>query len=96
MSFLGLGGNPSAGGSSVNPAKLQAAEAELDMVTDMFNRLVDSCHKKCVDTGKYTEGELNKQESLCLDRCVAKYFDVNTKVGEVRILYLLSLLTKKK
>lgn len=92
MSFLGLGGNPAASGN-VNPAKVQAAEAELDMVTDMFNRLVDSCHEKCISNSNYAEGPLNKSESLCLDRCVAKYFEVNTKVGEVSIL--LSKLLKR-
>ena len=83
MSFLGLGSNPAATGA-VNRMKIEAAEAELDMVSDMFNRLVDSCHEKCI-TQKYNEGELNKGESLCLDRCVAKYFEVNTKVGEVSL-----------
>jgi hypothetical protein len=84
MSFLGLGGNPATGGA-VNRMKIDAAEAELDMVSDMFNRLVESCHKKCI-INKYNEGELTKQEGLCLDRCVGKYFDVNTKVGEVSLL----------
>jgi import inner membrane translocase subunit TIM10 len=84
MSFLGLGGNPGAGGNQVNQMKVEAAEAELDMVSDMFNRLVDSCHQKCIKE-KYNESELNKSESLCLDRCVEKYFEVNTKVGEVSI-----------
>lgn len=82
MSFLGLGGQNPNGPS--NPQKLLAAEAELDMVTDMFNRLVESCHAKCIKTD-YATGDLNGNESLCLDRCVAKYFDVNTKVGEVSI-----------
>jgi hypothetical protein len=43
--------------------------------------LVDGCYKKCINTS-YSEGEVNKGEALCLDRCVAKYFEVNTKVGE--------------
>lgn len=81
MSFLGLGGNAAGAAGNVNRMKLDAAEAELDMVSDMFNRLVDSCHKKCIQQS-YSEGELNKGESLCLDRCVSKYFEVNTKVGE--------------
>lgn len=80
MSFLGLGGQNPNGPS--NPQKLLAAEAELDMVTDMFNRLVESCHEKCIKAD-YSSGDLNANEGLCLDRCVAKYFDVNTKVGEV-------------
>jgi import inner membrane translocase subunit TIM10 len=32
--------------------------------------------KKCITTpnrGNFVEGELNKGESVCLDRCVAKY-----------------------
>lgn len=82
MSFLGLGGQNPNGPS--NPQKLLAAEAELDMVTDMFNRLVESCHEKCIKAD-YSSGDLNANEGLCLDRCVAKYFDVNTKVGEVSI-----------
>ncbi len=28
------------------------------------------------------EGDLNKGESVCIDRCVAKFFEVNKKVGE--------------
>ncbi|KAG4087956.1 hypothetical protein H8356DRAFT_1726373 [Neocallimastix lanati (nom. inval.)] len=63
--------------SSVN---LQMAEQELDMITNLFNNILDSCHKKCIQTN-YSEGDLNKGEQVCIDRCVAKYFDVNTKVG---------------
>jgi import inner membrane translocase subunit TIM10 len=80
MSFFGAG----KASGNVDNVKLEAAEAELDMVSDMFNRLVDVCHSKCI-TQKYNEGDLNKGESLCLDRCVAKYFDVNTRVGEVSL-----------
>lgn len=61
--------------------KIQAAESELDMVTGMFNSLVEQCHTKCINKS-YSEGELNKQESLCLDRCVSKYFETNVQVGE--------------
>lgn len=48
-------------------AKLQAAEAELDMVTGMFNALVSQCHAKCINKS-YNESDITKQESLCLDR----------------------------
>ena len=44
-------------------------------------RLVDTCTKKCIPNN-YREGELNKGESVCLDRCVAKFFEVNIKVSE--------------
>lgn len=40
-----------------------------------------SCHTKCIGT-RYAEGDLNKGESVCIDRCVAKFFEVNKKVGE--------------
>lgn len=76
MSFLGLGGRrqPS------SEEKIAAAEQELEMVTDMFNRITNSCQQKCIPTD-YREGDLNKGESVCLDRCIAKFFDVNIKVG---------------
>ncbi|RKO97633.1 hypothetical protein CXG81DRAFT_15432, partial [Caulochytrium protostelioides] len=51
-----------------------------EMVTTLFNNIVDSCHRKCIPTA-YFDGELNKGESVCIDRCVAKYFEINTKVG---------------
>ena len=37
--------------------------------------------KKCVPAD-YREGDLNKGESVCLDRCVAKFFEVQMKVSE--------------
>jgi len=51
------------------------------MISDMFNRLTQSCLKKCIPAD-YREAELNKGESVCLDRCVAKFFEVNVKVSE--------------
>ncbi|TPX67366.1 hypothetical protein SpCBS45565_g03813 [Spizellomyces sp. 'palustris'] len=60
---------------------MSMAEQELEMVTTLFNNIVDSCYRKCVPP-KYQDGELNKGESVCIDRCVAKYFEVNMKVGQ--------------
>jgi import inner membrane translocase subunit TIM10 len=40
-----------------------------------------TCHTKCIST-RYAEPDLNKGESVCIDRCVAKFFEVNKKVGE--------------
>lgn len=37
------------------------------MITDVFNRLVSSCHAKCIST-RYLEPDLNKGESVCVDR----------------------------
>jgi import inner membrane translocase subunit TIM10 len=122
MSYL-FGGRPQVSSEQ----KIAQAEAEIDMVSDMYTRyeplplshstavtfppslpsdrsisssitpsttstylltrlaptyrLVQSCSKKCVDT-TYREGDLNKGESVCLDRCVSKFFEVNVKVSE--------------
>ena len=50
------------------------------------NRLVSSCHAKCIQPDpmrhRYAEGELLKGESVCIDRCTAKFFEVNKVVGE--------------
>ncbi|TFL06420.1 Tim10/DDP family zinc finger-domain-containing protein [Pterulicium gracile] len=78
MSFLGRG---SASGSGINNDRIEMAITELDTVTDFFNRMVQSCHAKCIST-RYAEGDLNKGESVCIDRCVAKFNDVQKKVGE--------------
>jgi len=76
MSFL-FGGRPQLSSAE----KIAAAETEIEMVSDMFNRLTQSCAKKCIPP-EYREGELNKGESVCLDRCVSKFFEVNMKVSE--------------
>jgi hypothetical protein len=42
---------------------------EVDMVSDLFNRLVSSCHSKCIPEGRgFHEGTLNKGEGVCIDR----------------------------
>jgi import inner membrane translocase subunit TIM10 len=38
--------------------------------------------KKCVPR-EYREGELNKGESVCIDRCASKFFDVQMKISEL-------------
>ncbi|KAL4869155.1 hypothetical protein BDV12DRAFT_168365 [Aspergillus spectabilis] len=76
MSFL-FGGAP----KMTSEQKIAAAETEVEMISDMFNRLTESCTKKCIPSD-YREGELNKGESVCLDRCVGKFFEVNIKVSE--------------
>ncbi|NXA41086.1 TIM10 translocase, partial [Eudromia elegans] len=42
--------------------------------------MTHACHRKCVPP-HYKEGELSKGESVCLDRCVAKYLDVHERLG---------------
>ncbi|KAF9408871.1 hypothetical protein HW555_011586 [Spodoptera exigua] len=66
----------------LDPAKLQLVqELEIEMMSDMYNRLVTACHRKCIPV-KYQETELCKGESVCLDRCVAKYLDVHERIGK--------------
>ncbi|KAG1715788.1 hypothetical protein ID866_1364 [Astraeus odoratus] len=79
MSFLGRG--KSTPGGAINHDRIEMAINEIEMVSDVFNRIVSSCHSKCIST-RYAEGDLNKGESVCIDRCVAKFFEVNKKVGE--------------
>lgn len=52
-----------------------------DFANSFHHSLTESCTKKCVPAD-YREGDLNKGESVCLDRCVSKFFDVNIKVSE--------------
>ena len=48
-------------------------------------RMTSACQKKCVSP-KFIEGDLNKAETACLDRCVSKYVEiqklVDTKFGQ--------------
>jgi len=80
MSFFG-GGRGAQPTGVLDQNRLTEAAMEIEAVTDMFNRLVSSCHAKCIST-RYTEAELNKGESVCIDRCVGKYFSVNEKVQQ--------------
>ena len=66
----------------LDPSKLQlVAELEIEMMSDMYNRMTSACHRKCIPP-KYREAELNKGESVCIDRCVAKYLDVHERIGK--------------
>ncbi|KAI9356211.1 hypothetical protein DFJ73DRAFT_606606, partial [Zopfochytrium polystomum] len=47
------------------------------------SRLIANCHAKCVSPQYHTDGELNKGESVCLDRCVNKFMLTNTLVGKL-------------
>jgi mitochondrial import inner membrane translocase subunit TIM10 len=52
------------------------------MFADEKYRLQKACQAKCIPTD-YREGELNKGESVCLDRCTAKFLDTSMKVSEI-------------
>ena len=76
MSFFG--GKSS---QTVNPQAVAQAEGELEMIMDLFQKLGNACHSKCINKS-YHEAELSKGESVCIDRCVSKYFATNAKIGE--------------
>ncbi|OBZ88884.1 Mitochondrial import inner membrane translocase subunit tim10 [Choanephora cucurbitarum] len=78
MSYFGVGAQQQ---QTINPQNIAMAEQELEMVTDLFNRIVDSCHAKCINLSN-GQADLTQQDTLCIDNCVAKFFDTNTKVGE--------------
>jgi mitochondrial import inner membrane translocase subunit TIM10 len=52
------------------------------MYTNIGTRLTQACLKKCIPKD-YREGELNKGEGVCIDRCAAKFFDVQMKISEI-------------
>lgn len=56
-------------------------ELEIEMMSDMYNRMTQACHKKCIPP-KYKDAELGKGESVCLDRCIAKYLDIHERIGK--------------
>ncbi|XP_030096032.2 mitochondrial import inner membrane translocase subunit Tim10-like [Serinus canaria] len=67
----------------MDPLRAQqlAAELEVEMMADMYNRMTQACHRKCVPPF-YKESELSKGECVCLDRCVAKYLEVHERMGK--------------
>lgn len=66
----------------IDPAKMQMVnELELEMMSDMYSRMTLACHKKCI-ASSYREPELTKGESVCLDRCVAKYLEIHERIGK--------------
>ena len=54
--------------------------SELTCCFDEF-RMSATCQKKCVPP-KHKESELSKGESVCLDRCVAKYMEIHDRIGK--------------
>lgn len=62
-------------------SKMQLVQdLEIEMMADMYNRMTAACQKKCIPP-KYKEAELGKGESVCLDRCVAKYLEIHEQIG---------------
>lgn len=51
------------------------------LTTFLTSRMTNVCQRKCIPT-KYREGDLTKGESVCIDRCVAKYLDIHERIGK--------------
>jgi import inner membrane translocase subunit TIM10 len=66
---------------SIPPIRAPPTHLTFPLTRRSSSRLTESCTKKCIPSD-YREGELNKGESVCLDRCVGKFFEVNIKVSE--------------
>jgi mitochondrial import inner membrane translocase subunit TIM10 len=57
------------------------AELEIEMMSDMYHRMTNGCFKKCLPL-KFKDSDLTKGESVCVDRCVAKYLEVHDRIGK--------------
>ena len=79
-SWFGGGGAPSV----PQPSHLDLVRTELELMADMFNRMVGLCFQKCVDSRAYKDGELDVDvgEMSCTDRCAGKYLEASIRVGE--------------
>ena len=44
--------------------------------------MIDSCSAKCVAANGYHEEDLNKGETVCINRCVKKFLEVHKFVQE--------------
>ncbi|KAK4538568.1 hypothetical protein CDCA_CDCA18G4593 [Cyanidium caldarium] len=65
--------------SAMNPVDL--ARREMAFYADLFNKMAEVCFRKCVT--RYSDGDLQTGENVCVDRCVSKYLSALQKVGEL-------------
>ncbi|PJF17907.1 hypothetical protein PSACC_02197 [Paramicrosporidium saccamoebae] len=68
--FFGGGGHEEAPSAAV-----VQLEQQIEMMDMVFMRAVKQCGAKCIPP-VYRDGELNKGESVCSQRCLNKFFDV--------------------
>jgi len=66
----------------------QVSEKFMQFFSFNSSRMADQCFKKCIP--KYNDGDLNTGEMVCVDRCVAKYFEV-LLVAVLLCVYLITV-----
>eukprot|EP00540_Astrosyne_radiata_P002414 CAMPEP_0116828256 /NCGR_PEP_ID=MMETSP0418-20121206/3556_1 /TAXON_ID=1158023 /ORGANISM="Astrosyne radiata, Strain 13vi08-1A" /LENGTH=105 /DNA_ID=CAMNT_0004457127 /DNA_START=63 /DNA_END=380 /DNA_ORIENTATION=- len=64
------------------PDPVFAASLEMEMYTDLFNKIASTCFSKCA-ARKHKDADLALGEMSCTDRCVAKYLESQELVGGV-------------
>ncbi|KAG7881896.1 hypothetical protein KL925_001971 [Ogataea polymorpha] len=72
---------PQLSGLEVNSERMKLAELHYDAMNTTLNTIKKQCLIKCIPD-EYGEAELNKGESSCTDRCVAKFMQANRILGE--------------
>ena len=58
------------------------AKTEMEMYTDLFNKIASSCFQKCASR-RHREADLSLGEMTCADRCVSKYLEGQQLIGVV-------------
>mmetsp|Transcript_31169 Transcript_31169/g.73455 ORF Transcript_31169/g.73455 Transcript_31169/m.73455 type:complete len:104 (+) Transcript_31169:156-467(+) len=64
------------------PDPVFAAKTEMEMYTDLFNKIASTCFSKCASR-KHKEPDLSLGEMTCADRCVSKYLEGQERIGVV-------------
>mmetsp|Transcript_34729 Transcript_34729/g.84203 ORF Transcript_34729/g.84203 Transcript_34729/m.84203 type:complete len:103 (+) Transcript_34729:70-378(+) len=78
MNFFGGGQEQQPQG----PEPVFAAKTEMEMYTDLFNKIASSCFQKCASR-KHRDQDLSLGEMTCTDRCVSKYLEGQQLIGVV-------------
>ena len=71
------------GGKSARQSSEEAFAMEMNLrgTTALFNSMSKVCFKKCIPN--YHEPDLNVAEYTCIDRCTAKFMQVNESISKV-------------